>query len=345
MGLNIALVGDVPTSLPMSGPQRTTKGLAEAYTRKGHEVMVVNYAGNPGLIDCNLKVFENDISSHHLSMLTYQRQAQRWLKQNDFDVVHWWRAFVPWPDIRFTPDVISFHGVGVTHRVPDHWKAKAALAVTAGEKVLGSHCAHAVTDSTRTKIDAERLGAKIEDVIPVGIEQSFLQEDDPIPDRVLYVSRINDKKNQRELVEASLDADWEPRLVGPIADDEYAATIPDLEKYYVGKVSEEELLEEYARADVYVLPSKHEGFGLTGLEAMAAWTPLVTSSETGICDVVDGTNGYVYELGDTEDLRATVDKCLSNRDELSPVARTTAEVLLWDEVADKYIDTYNQVIS
>lgn len=344
MGLDIAIIGDVPTTLPMSGPQRTTKGIAESLSNKGHQVTVANYSGDPDLLNCELRVFDNDIGSHHLSMLKYQHDVQNWLKDSNFDLIHWWRAFVPWPDIRIRPDVISFHGVGVTHRVQDHLKAKAALAVTAGEKVIGSRSAYSVVQSTKTKTDAERFGADINEVIPVGIEEHFLQDDQRVPGRVLYVSRINDKKNQKELIEASRGTNWDLRLIGPIADEEYAQEIPDLEEYHVGKVSEDELLAEYAKADLFVLPSKHEGFGLTGLEAMAAETPVVASNETGLTDIIeDGENGLIYTLGDTVDLKSKIEEGLETRNLLSSKAKDTAEDLTWDRIAEKYLDIYQRV--
>ncbi len=56
----------------------------------------------------------------------------------------------------------------------------------------------------------------------------------------------------------------------------------------LGQVSEEDLIALYNLADVLVLPSFYEGFGLPVLEAMACGTPVVTSNVSSLPEIADG---------------------------------------------------------
>jgi glycosyltransferase involved in cell wall biosynthesis len=70
---------------------------------------------------------------------------------------------------------------------------------------------------------------------------------------------------------------------------------------FLGKhQSVDELL---ACADLFLLPSKNESFGLAALEAMACGTPVIASSMGGIPEVVThGETGFLFPLGAVEDM-------------------------------------------
>jgi glycosyltransferase involved in cell wall biosynthesis len=67
---------------------------------------------------------------------------------------------------------------------------------------------------------------------------------------------------------------------------------------WVGPVSRDRCADFYRRADVFVLPTLSDGFGLTQLEALSWKLPVISTEHCGDV-VVDGTNGFVLK-----DLRA-----------------------------------------
>lgn len=121
---------------------------------------------------------------------------------------------------------------------------------------------------------------------------------------ILYLGRIHKIKGLALLAKAftglskKLD-DAKLVIVGP--DNGYLTSLKklviDLEisdkVLFTGPLYEREKLRAYVDADVCVLPSSYEIFGITVLEAMACGTPVVVTDRCGIADAIDGQAGLV----------------------------------------------------
>jgi phosphatidylinositol alpha-1,6-mannosyltransferase len=82
---------------------------------------------------------------------------------------------------------------------------------------------------------------------------------------------------------------------------------------FTGACSRESLRRYYEIADIFVMPSRQEGFGIAFLEAMAAGKPVVACACGGAPEVVrDGETGYLVEYGDVFGLAKRLDDLLSN---------------------------------
>jgi UDP-glucose:(heptosyl)LPS alpha-1,3-glucosyltransferase len=114
-----------------------------------------------------------------------------------------------------------------------------------------------------------------------------------------------------------------------------------LEANVVFKGLVDNVCDYYAKADVFVLPSLREAFGMAVLEAMACGLPVVVSSTTGVADLIDdGHNGFVFKSARelTSILRRLFDRELRQR--IGANARQTAMRHTWDKAADEYESIY-----
>ena len=104
-------------------------------------------------------------------------------------------------------------------------------------------------------------------------------------------------------------------------------------------VAQAELLELYRSADCFVLPSRHDSFGMAVLEAMACGLPVIVSQMVGAREAVEeGRNGWVVPVADAPALAARMAWCVENRAALAamrPAARATAERYSWDSYGER----------
>lgn len=121
---------------------------------------------------------------------------------------------------------------------------------------------------------------------------------------ILYLGRVHKIKGLDLLARAFGDilrAVPEARLVVAGSDDGYLHAMKKLaddlgiggRALFVGPIYERSKLEAYVDADVYVLPSTYEIFGVTVLEACACGTPVVLTDRCGVADHIGGRAGIV----------------------------------------------------
>ena len=102
-----------------------------------------------------------------------------------------------------------------------------------------------------------------------------------------------------------------------------------------------------ASADIYVHPSRVEGFGLAPLEAMAAGLPVITSDAPGMRELVDGA-GLTFPVGDADALAALMREVSSSADyraQLSEASRQRASLFSIDKTVQGYQAVYEAVLA
>ncbi|MEO0360212.1 MAG: glycosyltransferase family 4 protein [Pseudomonadota bacterium] len=117
-------------------------------------------------------------------------------------------------------------------------------------------------------------------------------------------------------------------------------SLPDFVEYREN-ASDDDIVALYRSADLWLFPSRMEGFGLPILEAMASRTPVVGARCGAAPDLIeDGRNGYVVEVGDAEAMADRIRRVLSARPDdwarMSETAAATIEDYDWDDAADRF---------
>jgi L-malate glycosyltransferase len=117
---------------------------------------------------------------------------------------------------------------------------------------------------------------------------------------------------------------------------------------FVGK--QPRIVDYLSAADVLLLPSDQESFGLAALEAMACEVPVVASRVGGVPEVVtDGETGCLAEVGDLEKMSADAARLLADeaaRREMGRLARRSALARYsTDLVIPRYVEFYERVLS
>lgn len=131
---------------------------------------------------------------------------------------------------------------------------------------------------------------------------------------VLFVGRLDAVKSLDTLLDAMHGVDADLVLIGAgELEDELRAQAPPNARF-VGALDRDELPPWYAAADVFVLPSRSEQWGMVLNEAASAGLPIVTSDAPGAAyDLVDdGVSGIRYPAGDVAALQAALAKVAGN---------------------------------
>jgi glycosyltransferase involved in cell wall biosynthesis len=113
------------------------------------------------------------------------------------------------------------------------------------------------------------------------------------------------------------------------------------------EMNDVDLRRAYQKSDVFVLPSRAEGFGLPILEAMAGGCPVVIA-DTPIAREVGAQAARYFEPGNPESLSTVISETMSDfrlRKEFSLKGRLRAKQFTWDRCAEAHAEAYRTVIS
>ena len=271
------------------------------------------------------------------------------------------------------PHVIMFHTLGeaknrahLSEREPDDRIAGERLVAQGADRII---CAS--EGERRVLIDHYGVSPARAVQVPCGVDTGHFR---PMPRArvrrslglpedglvLLYVGRIEPLKGIDILLRAAAETEGRFRLLVVGGDGKDARRKAELRQLadelgisdrvlFRDAVPHERLPLYYNAADVCVVPSYYESFGLVALEAMACGVPVVASRVGGLLETVqDGRTGYLVPWRCPEPFAERLELLLDNeplRRSLGRLARSAVERFRWAEVATRVEEVYHELVS
>jgi glycosyltransferase involved in cell wall biosynthesis len=274
----------------------------------------------------------------------------------------------PWLGARGETLVVNYHNITPPEFFApwDNRLARHQALARTELKVIAPRAALGVAVSAHNRVDLDAAGFSATAVVPpaavlpvvpspaTGAEASGAEASRPAGARWLSVGRMAPNKALEDVLMALLVARAGPdpgatlEIVGRPVISTYTRALHRLVAEtglagavtFRGRASDEELAAAYAGADVLVVTSGHEGFGVPLIEAMAAGLPIVSSPEGGLSEVV-GEAGVVVDTRDPWVLARAVTDLLGDRERrraLAAAGRRQLDALDLATAGDRLVD-------
>ncbi len=295
-----------------------------------------------------------------------------------YDIVHshYWLSGVLGLKLQSSWNVhhlITYHTTGVMKNLTCSTEHSSELRL-ASEKKLAELCDQIILP---TKKEKEHLiqyyHAPVDKIriVPCGVNLELFKPMDKLSVRrqlgfhvnaliVLYVGRYTPIKGPDRLLQSFsyLTRPSLPRLVMVGGDGEHSSMFKQLQAMakvlhienrlmFAGRVDQEILPQYYSAADVLVVPSYYESYGLVALEALACGTPVVTTSVGAMEDIVkNGITGYVAMDSDPKHFAECIESILLKQKQngLSPSKiRASVSEFTWSRSASLLLEAYRSV--
>lgn len=297
----------------------------------------------------------------------------------DYDLIHshYWLSGCAgrWFQYHWNaPHMIMFHTLGEIKNATGIGEKEPELRLQ-NEKKLIQTCNRIIAATEREKQEmSDYYGAFPEniDIIPCGVNLDLFRPVNRIKARykiglnqndkiTLYVGRFDPLKGLDRLLSASARLKHEPgfKLVIVGGDD---SDQPEMKKLietcyqrgiedsviFSGRVKQEDLPYYYSAANITVMPSYHESFGLVALESMACGTPVMAGDIGGLNRIIQhGKTGYLLKGDITLSLICRLKRFLNGQGpQLLPasIIRASISPYSWRKVADNIIQEYADLI-
>ncbi len=272
------------------------------------------------------------------------------------------------------PLIVTVHDL-TPNLVPEYRRGIKARLYNALVTASARGADHIITDSFASKLDiVEHLGIPERDItaIYLGVGPQYRPGENSLVDMavlkkydlpdfyVLYLGGYELHKNVATLlltysyVGQALGEDY-PLVLAGRKPAKISANFPDYDRYiqelgigeyvrWIGFVDEADKPVLYRNAEAFVFPSRHEGFGIPVLEAMASGTAVVASNCDSLPEVI-GDAGFAIDPDDVREMAGAIISIVledSTRDGLAKRGLAQAAKFSWEKTAMETLMVYDK---
>lgn len=348
-----------------SGVGRYIRNLVRGIDQKNHRQHNFSIFLNPKAFKTvnfesqNFKKIESDVTWHSLSE---QFKFKKQLDSFNFDLVHF--PYFSFPVFYKRRFVITIHDLIIDH-YPTGVSSSLPLPIykikhLAYKKIIKSAVANSrqiIVPSYATKDElVSHYKAKTSkiSVIYEGFDQMIsenaVREKLVSQNYILYVGNAYPHKNLENLLAAyeqiRMQSNIDLICIG--RDDFFYKRIEKGQKgvHFLHGVDDSTLFAYYRNAQVLVVPSLMEGFGLPLLEAMSLSCPVVCS-DTPALKEIGGDAVIFFNPKDPKDIVRAIERVLKNqtiREDLIKKGRVRSKQFTWEECVDKTLEVYESSV-
>lgn len=278
-------------------------------------------------------------------------------RKENFDLIH---AFFGIPCgfvamLLKTPYIVSLRGSDVPFYNERFEKIDKLLFKRLSKRIWGK-ARVVITNSEGLKGLALQSAPKQKiEVIYNGVDTDFFKPVDKKEDvfTIVSTSRLIARKGINYLIDAFIDLSKKISNVKLIivGDGDLRVDLENKVKEsgisdkieFWGKVEKKDIIKAYQRSDVFILPSLNEGMSNSLLEAMSCGLVIVATDVGGTKELVDRNNGIIIKKESSADILSALNQIYNDKamlEEMKKNSRKKAELMCWEEVADKYVRLY-----
>lgn len=372
--MKILLINHFP--LEGSGSGVYTKNIAKSLTKRGNEVCIImpENTKNYNLVEgvklhpvyfTGKEKIEEALPFNFPCFTTHPRSTTNFYDLNDTELKMYEEAFrkaIKQEIEEFKPDIIHGQHIWILSSIASEFNIP--LVVTAhGTDIMGyqkeekfrsyadrvvEKCKKIITISKDNDKLFYRKEYKKEDVLKsLGINKNYEKI-------VSFVGKLTNFKGIDILLKACKIYEDENTLTVIAGNGELFEELNQLKRdlelknvVFVGNKPHEILREIYNIANVSVVPSRREPFGLVALEAMACGTPVVGTNQGGIPDFLKEEVGTLVEVENVEQLANAIIDILKDRKKFDReyIAKYVKDNHSQDVLTQELIDVYEQALN
>ncbi|MBN19429.1 MAG: hypothetical protein CL758_08160 [Chloroflexi bacterium] len=271
---------------------------------------------------------------------------------------------------------------GIPHLITFH--TLSAIKLKASPSIVEHQQRYKVEKNTMNKVDSIIVSTQSElddivdlynipdkkiQVIPPGVDLELFKPLNKIESKkklglnnrniILYVGRIDPIKGLYTLLDSvfNINTKYDPKLILIGGDLNKSQDLIELKNYtfkkgksdvvdFVGLIDQSDLPIYYNAAEVFLLTSFYESFGLSVLESLACGTPAIVSNVGGLSELIDnGTNGYLVSENNARSFTNHIEAFFENeRMKNSSInIRLKAESYQWSKSAKNMSNIYTKI--